>query len=846
MTIGKIFCKSLWIPLFLLSVVGLFVYNAFVYAENEEKWMPDPVLREAIREKLGVPADTPLTQAYVQLRLTGLRAINKGVVDLTGLEHATDLQSLVLNRNKISDLSPLSGLTGLVFLDLGNNEIFDLSPLAGLVNLEVLGLSGNQITDVSPLAGLVNLKNLTLIGNEIADLSPLAGLANLWLCATTSAPAQDWMPDPNLRKAVRQRLSMPMDIPLTPACITQMKSLDIRAMNITNLTGLEHAVNLQTLVAYDNQIQDLRPLANLKEIHYLNLGVNQISDLFPLAGLVTLEVLGLSGNQIRDLSPLAGLTNLEDLSLDSNPISDLSPLAGLASLKKLSLNNDQITDLSPLAGLANLEDLRVRNVTEDVFSTLPLSKWMQFGYDETCDLEGVPIPERVENREHPSIFAGLGSIINLPSLSWHENLAYHDVYMSSLPFGRMRWLPSPEGLKTFMHVESAKKERDHLLSLNPNMIFIVAMNYWAANPGEYPEDWQYWLRDEAGNRIEEHGNPLIDFTQPEVQDFLVRRAVAFAKCGLFDGIFFDVWRDEWGNRGIAPYYAYDLEDAAITLLQRIREGVDEVRDDFLMIVNPNRSKIPRSAPYVNGMFMETLGNPLYGYTHQELTEIESTLLWGEQHLKAPQINWLEGWALRTEPLDSPKNKQWMRLFTTMGLTHSDGYVSFATGIYLSIHTHVDEIWDEIWEGHSDKHKRGEKHTHLHQHYWYPFWDANLGRPVGGDETKGQLYEDREGLFIREFTNGWAVYNRSGKAQEISLPIQTTGVESGVTSFKHTLPDLDGEMFLKTEVTADVNGDGVVNIQDLVIVANALGEAEPDLNGDGVVNIQDLVIVANAF
>ena len=69
---------------------------------------------------------------------------------------------------------------------------------------------------------------------------------------------------------------------------------------------------------------------------------------------------------------------------------------------------------------------------------------------------------------------------------------------------------------------------------------------------------------------------------------------------------------------------------------------------------------------------------------------------------------------------------------------------------------------------------------------------------------------------------------------------------GITSFKHTLPDLDGEMYLKTEVSADVNGDGVVNIQDLVIVANALGEAEPDLNGDGVVNIQDLVIVANAF
>ena len=49
-----------------------------------------------------------------------------------------------------------------------------------------------------------------------------------------------------------------------------------------------------------------------------------------------------------------------------------------------------------------------------------------------------------------------------------------------------------------------------------------------------------------------------------------------------------------------------------------------------------------------------------------------------------------------------------------------------------------------------------------------------------------------------------------------------------------------------DIVGDLNGDGVVNIQDLVIVANALGKAEPDLNGDGVVNIQDLVIVANAL
>ncbi len=51
------------------------------------------------------------------------------------------------------------------------------------------------------------------------------------------------------------------------------------------------------------------------------------------------------------------------------------------------------------------------------------------------------------------------------------------------------------------------------------------------------------------------------------------------------------------------------------------------------------------------------------------------------------------------------------------------------------------------------------------------------------------------------------------------------------------------------LSADVNGDGVVNIQDLVLVAGAFGETGEnvaDVNGDGEVNIQDLVLVAGAF
>ena len=53
----------------------------------------------------------------------------------------------------------------------------------------------------------------------------------------------------------------------------------------------------------------------------------------------------------------------------------------------------------------------------------------------------------------------------------------------------------------------------------------------------------------------------------------------------------------------------------------------------------------------------------------------------------------------------------------------------------------------------------------------------------------------------------------------------------------------------TEVLGDLNGDGIVNIQDVVLIAASFGEAgenNADLNGDGVVNVQDLVLIANAF
>ena len=54
---------------------------------------------------------------------------------------------------------------------------------------------------------------------------------------------------------------------------------------------------------------------------------------------------------------------------------------------------------------------------------------------------------------------------------------------------------------------------------------------------------------------------------------------------------------------------------------------------------------------------------------------------------------------------------------------------------------------------------------------------------------------------------------------------------------------------KAPLQGDVNGDGQVNIADLVLVASNLGQTgqnTADVNGDGVINIADLVLVAGAL
>ncbi|MCY3743637.1 MAG: dockerin type I domain-containing protein [Candidatus Poribacteria bacterium] len=475
-----------------------------------------------------------------------------------------------------------------------------------------------------------------------------------------------------------------------------------------------------------------------------------------------------------------------------------------------------------------------------------------------CEISTPPIKTRIQNRDYPSVFMAWYHIQNLPlTITPDERIPYHDLVWDA-SYGTQYFSLSNELIDPENNFHFEKLKTLQMLAANPNLIFVVTLPLRYVSEDNYllqehlqADDFP-WQRDTDGNRVLDTvpggAGDWVDFTLPKAQEMFPHLAKGLKDCG-YDGIFIDFWQEDRD-----PI----LRQGQVDILKKIRAAVG---DDFLIIANTNDQINPSSAPYINGLMMETYRALSDNYSHAGMIGLEETLLWAAENLQEPVVNCLEGEGIGEESPMSPANLQGMRLITTLSLTHSNGYVLYTMGVqHGEPHTHDadysgphynPETGDPRAEAHAEDHDTLFHHHH-HEHYWYDFWNADLGKPIG---EIGELYQTPngvaiDGLFIREFTNGWAVYNRSGREQMIQLPEKVSGFASGIENRRsHTLRDLDGEIYLKpveVQNPADLNGDGVVNILDLVIVANGLGSDAPDLNGDGSVNILDLVIVANAF
>ena len=270
-------------------------------------------LRTLRAENLGI-ADLAFLSQWSELRT--LHVGHNPVTDLSVLRQLPRLSAVDVQWTNVDDLSPLSDLN-LWYLNVGSTrttiddvlalpnsreltnlqvdelglESGDLAGLAEFRRLFVLGLAYNRISDVSPLAALRGLRFLDAGGNEIVDLGPLAQ-REIWDLASDYEPflnvrlnplngaslrdhipkLEAWginvsapdspavsIPDPALRRLVSRAIagaSVRVDHPITEATITRLRRLEAFNGGVSDLTGLDSAMELRVAFLSGNPLSE--------------------------------------------------------------------------------------------------------------------------------------------------------------------------------------------------------------------------------------------------------------------------------------------------------------------------------------------------------------------------------------------------------------------------------------------------------------------------------------------------------------------------------------------------------------------------------------------------------------
>ncbi|HEY4263059.1 MAG TPA: hypothetical protein VGM98_23055, partial [Schlesneria sp.] len=101
----------------------------------------DTVIREILKQKQIDKTDKAkkITDEDVAT-IYFLKAPNRGIENLAGLEKCRNLMEVRLTGNKIKDVKPLEECVNIQSLDLAKNQIVDVAPLGKLVKLQYLQL----------------------------------------------------------------------------------------------------------------------------------------------------------------------------------------------------------------------------------------------------------------------------------------------------------------------------------------------------------------------------------------------------------------------------------------------------------------------------------------------------------------------------------------------------------------------------------------------------------------------------------------------------------------------------------------------------------------------------------
>ena len=794
------------------------------------------------------------------------------ITNLTGLEQATALESLWLRYHQISDITPLAGLTQLEALNLPGCPITSISALTNLTRLTFLRIGGDQIRDITPLTNLTQLTDLGIGGDQIRDISTLANLTQLHTLLLHGSQISDISVLTNL---------------------TQLRHLSIEQSAVSDISTLANLTQLGVLWLNENSISDISVLARLTNLRWVRLDFNQIRDISALAGLTNLTTLRLVHNQISDITPLTNLTQLITLELEGNPIGDTTPLVALTNLERLDIDADlnlnpkapRILEISLVGG--NLSDVPVGHSINVV---------VMFEGKETRHIGNLPdnLPYVLVHLGAPTPESERKTVSHSTEDAKSTKVTKHPPPAPVILVGEgnrppMYWIDTKTGTlhrltgdKAENLVPSAQKATSLAVDVATGKL------YWAEKTGE---------RTGRIRRANLDGNPNVQ---------LVKNLTSVPQGIALDGTNGKIYvTNAWGKVQRLNVDGSNFEPNLITGLDAPKSLTLDVPGGKVYWTEGS-GRIRRAN--LDGSKIETVVTDLA--TPMDIAIFGNTLYWAEKtgenrgEIRYAHLNGNRSAGIHTTfqqgfPVGIAVDGVEHMLYWTTSLGNIDRSALDGSTPQENVVTGLDAPGILAVQVKAPKAPEiptpeiratdalvrispssvispavGEQLT-VNLNITAGEAVAGYQVTVGFDATALRYVESSNGTYLP--TGAFfvpPVINRgrvelaatalagvsNGDGTLATITFEVMEVKASTLTVSEPLladnqantfrPRVEGgEITEPPELTADVNGDGTVNIQDLVLVASSFGKAgqtAADVNGDGVVNIADLVLVAGGL
>ena len=146
---------------------------------------------------------------------------------------------------------------------------------------------------------------ISIAEGAITDLAGNTSKASSTLTVPVNTITDVTIPDETLLAKIKEKLGITAGTVVPQADMLRLTSLDLSGLDVSDLTGLEFATNLEELDLSDTQVKDISALSTLTSLLELSLSGTPVSDISDLSGLTNLKVLDLSDTEVSDISALS-------------------------------------------------------------------------------------------------------------------------------------------------------------------------------------------------------------------------------------------------------------------------------------------------------------------------------------------------------------------------------------------------------------------------------------------------------------------------------------------------------------------------------------------------------------